>query len=102
MSDFCYSWPMFNRIFHQVELMDRMMEVVGVNPAIAARVDKGGAWYEARTTCISCCHERECHNWLECSKRLPTPPEFCPNVEFFRRCINANARDHRGVPGIAA
>ena len=38
MSDFCYSWPKFNRIFHQVELMDRMMEVVGVNPATAARL----------------------------------------------------------------
>ena len=93
MSDFCYSWPKFNRIFHQVELMDRMMEVVGVNPAVAARVDKGEAWYEARTNCISCCHECECRNWLECSEGLPIPPNFCPNVEFFRRCTEADARD---------
>ena len=71
MSDFCYSWPTFNRIFHQVELMDRMMEVIGVDHAVAARVDRGEAWYEARTNCISCCHEWECRNWLECSEELP-------------------------------
>ena len=82
MSDFCYSWPVLNRIFHQVELMDRMMGLVGVNSAVAAGVDKGVAWYEARTNCISCCHERECRNWLECSEGLPVPPDFCPNVEF--------------------
>ena len=86
MSDFCYSWPVLNRIFHQVELMDRMMGLVGVNPAVAARVDKGAPWYEARINCISCCHERDCSNWLECSEGLPLPPDFCPNVEFFGRC----------------
>ena len=93
MSDFCYSWPTFNRIFHQVELMDRMMEVIGVDHAVAARVDRGEAWYEARTNCISCCHEWECRNWLECSEELPLPPDFCPNVEFFHRCTEADARD---------
>ena len=102
MSDFCYSWPMFNRIFHQVDLMDRMMEIVGVNPAIAARVDKGEAWYEARTNCISCCHECECRNWLECSEGLPMPPDFCPNVEFFRRCTETDARDLLSAPGTDA
>ena len=86
MSDFCYSWPVLNRIFHQVELMDRMMGLVGVDPAVAGRVDKGAAWYEARTNCISCCHERECRNWLECSEGFPLPPDFCPNVEFFQQC----------------
>ena len=86
MSDFCYSLPVLNRIFHQVELMDRMMGLVGVDPAVAGRVDKGTAWYEARTNCISCCHERECRNWLECSEGLPVPPDFCPNLEFFGRC----------------
>ncbi len=86
MTDFCYSWPVFNRIFHQVELMDRMMGLVGVDPDVAGRVNKGAAWYEARTSCMSCCHERECRNWLECSEGLLVPPDFCPNAEFFRRC----------------
>jgi hypothetical protein len=87
---------MFNRIFHQVELMDRMMDVVGVNPAIAVRVDKGAAWYEARTNCISCCHECECRNWLECSDGLAVPPDFCPNAAFFRRCTEADVGGQLG------
>ena len=60
MSDFCYSRSMFDRVFRQAELMDRMMERVGVNAAAAARIDKGMAWYEARTKCIACCSDRQC------------------------------------------
>ena len=91
MSDFCHSWPMFNRIFRQAELIDRMMGCVGVNSAVAARVDQGAAWYEARTNCISCCHEHVCRNWLECSEGLPMPPDFCPNAEFFRSCAEQSS-----------
>jgi len=97
MSDFCYSWPMFNRIFHQAELMDRMMELVGVNPGSAARIDRGVVWYEARTNCIACAHEHECRNWLECSEGLPVPPDFCPNVEFFQQC----AETAPAAPGVS-
>ncbi len=88
MSDFCYSRPMLDRIFRQAELMDRMMERVGVDPAAAARVDRGMAWYEARTRCIACCSDRQCRDWLACSETSAVlePPEFCRNGEFFRRC----------------
>jgi hypothetical protein len=79
---------MLDRIFRQAELMDRMMETVGVAPMVAARVDKGVGWYEARTRCIACCREQECRQWLQ---RTPAatgaPPDFCVNAEFFRRCL---------------
>ena len=32
MSDFCYGRPMLNRIFRQAELMDRVMERLGIDP----------------------------------------------------------------------
>ena len=88
MSDFRYSRPMFDRVFHQAELMDRMMGRVGVNPATAARVDKSMAWYDARTKCIACCSERQCRNWLASSMAaaFSESPEFCHNAEFFRGC----------------
>ena len=95
MRNFSYSWPMHSRVFRQAELMDRMMVRVGVNPAVAARVDQGAAWFEARTNCISCCHEHECRNWLECSEGLPMPPDFCPSAEFFRSCAEQSSD---GVP----
>jgi hypothetical protein len=88
MSDFCYSRPILDRIILQTELMDRMMERVGVNPAVAARVDRGMAWYEARTRCIACCRERQCRDWLTPSetKAVLAPPEFCHNAAFFHSC----------------
>ncbi len=88
VSDFCYSRPMLNRIIRQAELMDRMMERVGVIPAAAACIDRGMAWYEARTRCIACCSERECRDWLARSEAETSSeaPEFCHNADFFRRC----------------
>ena len=88
MSDFCYSRPMLNRVLQQAELMDRMMEHLGVNAATAARLDKGTAFYEARTRCIACHCERQCQNWLRRPPVEPSmePPEFCHNSAFFRRC----------------
>jgi hypothetical protein len=92
VSDLCYSRPMLNRILRQAELMDRMIECVGVDPATAARLDKGMALYEARSRCIACCSEQKCREWLE---RTPTgaasePPEMCHNAEFFRSCKQAS------------
>jgi hypothetical protein len=89
VSDFCYSWPVFERVFRQAELMDRMMDQVGVVPAVAARVDQGMAWYTARTACIDCLAEQHCRKWLENAGPKPAP-EFCPNVPFFRRCARLN------------
>ncbi len=89
MSDFCYSRPMLDRVFQQAELMDRMMERVGVDPGVAARADQGMAWYEARTRCIACSHEPACRRWLERAEALPAPPEFCANTAFFRSCLES-------------
>jgi hypothetical protein len=88
MSDFCYSRPMSKRVMRQAELMDRMMERLGINPAAAVRLEKGTIWYEARSRCIACHRERQCQDWL---KRAPSeppmdPPDFCQNSAFFRRC----------------
>ena len=88
MSDFCYSRPMLNRVLQQAELMDRMMERLRIDPVVAARLENGMAWYEARSQCIDCHSEHQCQQWL---KRAPTepsirPPDFCQNTAFFRSC----------------
>ena len=86
MSDFCCSWPVYNRVFRQAELMDRMIARVGAQPAVAVRREKGMAWYEARTRCIHCVHDRQCLNWLESSSSPCAEPNFCPNERFFQEC----------------
>jgi hypothetical protein len=84
MGDFCYSRPMLERIFRHAELLDRMLERLGIDAVAAARLDGGMARYEARTKCIGCCRERQCSEWL--ARSAPGEwPEFCCNAEFFRR-----------------
>ena len=68
--------------------MDRMMERVGVRPAVAVRTDQGMAWYDARTKCIDCLQEHPCRRWLENTDATATPPDFCPNAHFFRECVS--------------
>ena len=86
MTDFCYSRPMMQRVLRQADLMDRMMQCVGIEPVRAARIDKGVAWYEARSRCIACVHDRRCREWIAERRGTPqpVPPAFCENAEFFR------------------
>jgi hypothetical protein len=88
MGDFCLDRPMLRRVFRQVALMDRMMERVGVDRGAAARDGEGTAWYEARTRCIACCHEKQCRDWLARAPATshPEPPAFCHNADFLERC----------------
>jgi len=91
MVDFCFSRPMLERVLRHVELMDRMMERIGVDPALAARIDGGSAWYDARTRCIGCCREAACHAWLAEAGPSAEPPGFCANAPFLRACLAAAA-----------
>lgn len=85
MSDFCYSFPVFNRVFTQADLMDRVLQKAGIDPLEVIRKDQGASWYEARTRCIDCESGRHCRAWLEAEPGdgRPTAPEFCPNRALF-------------------
>jgi hypothetical protein len=91
MSDFCHDWPVYNRVFRQAELMDRMLMRMGASASVAVRRDNGMAWYVARTRCIDCVHERQCRAWLEHAGPCGEEPEFCPNMQFFQECRPAGA-----------
>ena len=86
MTDFCYSWPQLTKVLNQAEQMDRMMDALGVNPARAARIDRGTAFYEARTRCIACTADQSCRAWLAKLEggKASAPPVFCANADFFR------------------
>ena len=73
------------------DLMDRMMHPMSVSPVVAARVDGGMAWREARTKCIFCRCEDECVHWLDGKDGSGDPREFCPNVAFFQHCAASPA-----------
>jgi hypothetical protein len=97
MSDFGYRCQMLAETSRRPELMDRMMERMLVSLSLASRVEGGMALDEARTKCIFCRHEGECRYWLDGSETLHGPTDFCPNVEFFRRCAEASAHEPRAA-----
>jgi hypothetical protein len=80
------SWPMFRHALRQQQLMDDMMQVLGVDILTAVRADGGQAFVEARAKCRNCPHGNVCCRWLESPQATPFPPDFCPNAEFFRAC----------------
>ena len=80
-------WPMFHRVWRRAELTDRMIGELRVDPIVAARLDKGDAYREACTNCLTCSGASECRNWLDAPERLPLPPDFCPNTRYFERCL---------------
>lgn len=88
VSDFCYSYPILNRVLAQAEQMDMMMAAIGADPLLAIRRDHGSSWYEARTRCIDCAVSRQCRDWLEDVDRVAAKdaPAFCPNHDFFLDC----------------
>jgi Family of unknown function (DUF6455) len=60
------------------------------------RIDRGMAWYEARSRCIACADQQKCRSWLARSRtgKSYSPPEFCPNAAFFRLARQANCDRH--------
>jgi hypothetical protein len=92
-------WPMFNQVRRRQELMDQMMQTLGVDVLTAVRLDKGQGFVRARARCRDCLHESECRLWLDSSPILPLPPNFCPNADFFWTCgllgVHGLWREHR-------
>lgn len=83
--------PTLVRYLRCPELMDRMMERVGVAPVEVACVDGGLAWLEASTKCTFCRREGTCCSWLEGSDTRTVPSDFCPNTEFFDSCAERSS-----------
>jgi adenine-specific DNA glycosylase len=91
------SW--LKEVLRRQELMDSVMQKSGVDVLTAIRADNGQAFFEARTKCRVCPHERDCRNWwLESCETLRLPPNFCPNANFFRACKRANHPLRRHPP----
>jgi hypothetical protein len=53
VGDFCYSRPMLKRVLDQAELMDRVMEAVGIEAVRAARLDSGPGMRRARAASLA-------------------------------------------------
>ena len=76
-------WPTLEEARQRQDLMDRMMQIRGVDVLTVLGVDGGLAFIEARAKCRYCLHEEVCRRWLEAPRMAP---DFCPNASFFLSC----------------
>lgn len=79
-------WQAFTQARRRHELMDAMMQTLGVDVLVAVGLEEGQAFVKARSRCRLCPHESACRYWLASPSRVPLPPNFCPNTCFFHRC----------------
>jgi hypothetical protein len=77
---------MVEHIWAQERLLHTMLLRLGLDIAVAARLDNGECYRQARTTCIRCSRAAACQAWLADKPSEPCPPSFCKNSEFFRAC----------------
>lgn len=86
-------WPLAAQVRQRSELLDRVIQALGANPASLVRKDGGKAFAEARVTCLDCRYGRACQNWLDAADGLPLPAHFCPNASFFLQLMSATTAD---------
>ena len=95
MSNARLLWPTQEQLRRRYALMDRMMQVRGVDLPAALRADGGLAFIEARAKCRYCLHEEACRRWLTI-RAWRRSPDFCPNAARFS-CL-ARARNEGVSP----
>ncbi|MBN9037426.1 MAG: hypothetical protein J0H53_15255 [Rhizobiales bacterium] len=78
-------WPQTERVWHQFERLDLVMERTGVDRLRAAREDRGKALAEARDRCLACLVERRCA-FLLAGGDPAAIMAICPNAAFLRQC----------------
>ena len=81
-------WPMYRRVERQATRLHEMMDKLDVNAADVARLRKGDAYAESRTTCLGCLNTHECFTWLDAKPPSRKAPVFCPNFALFQSCKN--------------
>ena len=61
-----------------------MIRRLDVDTAKLVKIDKGGAYAEARKKCLNCLSARECLAWVHASPPSGEAPSFCANFRAIR------------------
>lgn len=86
-------WPMYRRVERQAVRMHEMMDRLGVDPVVFARLRQGEAYAEARSHCLFCKRADECLRWLESESVPHNAPTFCPSLPLFEACLKARTKN---------
>lgn len=75
----------FERIFKHLDLMDRMMDTVGVTDRLKSLPNAANVLRRASARCRTCTETGDCSAFLDSHDRAGAAPEYCRNHELFER-----------------
>jgi hypothetical protein len=77
---------MTRRVERRATRMREMMERLDVDAAALARAQRGDAYAQARTRCLTCGTSEQCLRWLDGGgSPRERAPDFCLNLRVFER-----------------
>lgn len=77
----------FSRLTKQADLMDAMMNKLGVSDEIRNLPDHAGVLRRAANRCLSCDRADACQHWLSHEAQPDEAPSFCRNHDLFARVL---------------
>lgn len=77
----------FSRLTNRADLMDDMMDKLGVSEEMHQMPDHAGVLRRAANRCLSCEKPDSCQQWLNTEISPSEPPYFCKNHDLFQRVI---------------
>lgn len=78
-------FSLFERIAQHSNLMDAMMDKLGVRDQLAQRPHGGAVLRRAADRCLSCDHAEACEGWLSKAQSVEEAPDYCRNHDLFQR-----------------
>lgn len=77
----------FSRLTNRADLMDEMMDKLGVSDEMHEMPDHAGVLRRAANRCLTCEKPDSCQQWLNTEISPDEAPNFCKNHDLFERVI---------------
>lgn len=78
-------YNLYKRVLRHIDLMDRMMGVVGVRAGIRQLPDAADQLRNAANRCLTCRSADACAHFLEVNPTAEHAPVYCRNRDLFER-----------------
>ncbi|WP_422369731.1 DUF6455 family protein [Hoeflea sp.] len=78
----------FSRLTNRADLMDEMMDKLGVADEMQTMPDHAGVLRRAANRCLTCDKPDACQQWLKSEIRPDEAPYFCKNHDLFERVLD--------------
>ncbi|MCY0146546.1 DUF6455 family protein [Hoeflea sp. G2-23] len=81
----------FSRLTQQADLMDAMMDKLGVADEMRSMPDHAAVLRRAANRCLTCDRPDSCQEWLGHETNPDEAPGFCKNHDLFDRVLDQMA-----------